>query len=375
MLERLDHIGLIYIMLYGASAMLALVASVYMLLRRANAVAPEITSPVRLRRWTAALFASMALSHLWYLPTYYLDASDSNFLAFAIGGMLDFMTIIPLVIVVLMTMLQDRRRKLWPVFALMVPLVVGLAVCGINNSTAIFPYLYAYYLLMGLGWLIYMIYATRQYGRWLRDNYADLEHKEVWQSFIIVALTLVVLILYAFEQQLTLYMTQFNGIFMVCYLVWRVETLSDLSLAAQADETADEDGEPEDETQAQEQGQHANGFVFDRIEPLLQRLCIDTQLYVQPDLTITQLAHTLGTNRSYLSRYFSIQNTTYNAYINSLRIEHFCRIYRESVANRRVFTAKQLAFESGYRSYTTFSYAFKQQKGLTVSAWMREEGE
>ena len=31
-----------------------------------------------------------------------------------------------------------------------------------------------------------MVRALRQYGRWLRDNYADLEHKEVWQSFVVL---------------------------------------------------------------------------------------------------------------------------------------------------------------------------------------------
>ena len=29
-----------------------------------------------------------------------------------------------------------------------------------------------------------MVCAIRTYGHWLRDNYADLEHKEVWQSFV-----------------------------------------------------------------------------------------------------------------------------------------------------------------------------------------------
>jgi len=35
------------------------------------------------------------------------------------------------------------------------------------------------------------------------------------------------------------------------------------------------------------------------------------------------------------------------------------------------FTAQQLAHESGYRNYSTFSLAFKQRMGQTVTAWMR----
>ncbi len=32
--------------------------------------------------------------------------------------------------------------------------------------------------------------ALIQYGRWLRENYADLEHKEVWQSLLFLACVL-----------------------------------------------------------------------------------------------------------------------------------------------------------------------------------------
>ena len=43
-----------------------------------------------------------------------------------------------------------------------------------------------------VAFIIYMMVAVRQYGRWLRDNYADLEHKEVWLSVaLLIGLMLV----------------------------------------------------------------------------------------------------------------------------------------------------------------------------------------
>ena len=47
-------------------------------------------------------------------------------------------------------------------------------------------------------------------------------------------------------------------------------------------------------------------------------------------------------------------------------------IYREAVAAQKTITAQQLAKDSGYRSYSTFSLAFKQRTGQTVTNWMRE---
>ena len=56
-----------YIMLYGGVMMLSLLGALYLLLRRGNAFAPEVSSPVRLRRWAAALLAVMALGHVWWM--------------------------------------------------------------------------------------------------------------------------------------------------------------------------------------------------------------------------------------------------------------------------------------------------------------------
>ena len=60
---------------------------------------------------------------------------------------------------------------------------------------------------------------------------------------------------------------------------------------------------------------------------------------------------------------------------NGLRIRRFINLYHDAVADQRSFTAQQLANESGYRSYSTFSAAFKQRMGQTVTAWMNSEAD
>lgn len=46
----------------------------------------------------------------------------------------------------------------------------------------------------------------------------------------------------------------------------------------------------------------------------------------------------------------------------------FIRRYHETVADKRIITARQLAFESGFHSCSTFSTPFKQNMGTTVGA-------
>ena len=115
--------------------------------------------------------------------------------------------------------------------------------------------------------------------------------------------------------------------------------------------------------------------IRNSIGSLLQQHCVDKQLYLQHDLTLLQLAKAIGTNRFYLSQYFSSQGTTYNDYINDLRINHFVSLYREAVDSQRSITAQQLALESGYRSYNTFRNAFKRKTGQSVTAWMKAASE
>ena len=359
-----------FYMLYAGVATLAVIAGFYLLFRKGNAFATEITSSKRLRRWTAAFFFSTFLSHVWYMPATFYTSPEDRMLFNTIGGLLDSLLVIPLAINVMLCMLQDRRRPLWTTFAMVAPLVAIFVYGLFNPCNIILPLLYITFLLLGIGFIIYMVHAVKQYGRWLRNNYADLEHKEVWQSFVVLAFIFLLFSFYIYGIGWSAYeyIVQVSGMLLVCYLLWRVETLSDLSISQSLALPAEEETAAEEEQEDNSLPQAIN----DKMAPLLQQHCIDTQLYLQYDLSVSQLAHAIGTNRSYLSQYFSQQGTSYNAYINNLRINHFVNLYRETVAAKRPFTAQQLALESGYHSYSTFSLAFKQRMGQTVTTWMRD---
>ena len=359
-----------FIMFYAGVTVMALIASCYLLLRRGNAFAPDITPPVRLRRWVAVFFACIALGHVWYLPTYFLSSSDDVVLFGLIGSLLDCLTFFPLEIVVLLAMLQDRHRPLWPVSLMLAPPIAGMAWSVISRSDALMPLIRIYFLLLSIGLIIYMVREVRRYRRWLRDNYADLEHKEVWQSFLVLAVIFIASDFYVGGYGLPVYeyVSQALAIVLICYLLWRVETLSDLSMSTN-------DEEEEFVTTENVEVNDLPLSIHNSIELLLQQHCIDKQLYLQHELNLLKLAKAIGTNRSYLSQYFSSIGINYNAYINDLRINHFVSLYHEAVASQRSITAQQLALESGYRSYNTFREAFKRKTGQSVTVWMKAASE
>ena len=355
-----EHITLdiiLLLMLYAVGATVSAVACVYLLLRRGNAFTRRISTPKRLRRWTAAFFGILTAGHLWYLPGTMMADGDAAALWMLIGALLDFMLTMPLALVVMLCMLQDRKRPLWIAWLITAPLIILSAVSVGMRSYALVPWMQGYFLLMAVGFTAYMVRQVRQYGRWLRDNYADLEHKEVWKSLLVLAVIMLLFCYYVVGYGSITYefIIQLCGIALVAYLLWRVETLQDLSVSQS----------PSSET--------ISDATYEQIGALLKQQCEDTQLFLQHDLTLSHLARALGTNRTYLGMYFSRQGTTYNSYINDLRIDCFVRLVREANAAQRPFTAQELAAQSGYRSYRTFSVAFRERKGQSVTAWMNEE--
>ena len=344
-----------FVTLYGGVTMLDVVAALYLLLRRGNAFAPEVTSPVRLRRWASAFFMATAVSHVFWL----LYASHPSTKAYLTVCALDVLLLIPTMAGTLLAMLQDRRRHVWPIVVALVPALVLSAIGISRGNEAIFTPISIYIISLYALFIVYMFFAVRHYRRWLRDNYADLEHKEIWLSFLVLAVFLLFFIVYSSTTDgiVMIYLLQADNILIVGLLLWRVETLQQLGDASAAE-------------QAEEEQKNSVPAIPSTIGPLLQKYCEDGQLYLQNDLTLSHLAQTIGTNRYYLSQHFAQQGITYNAYINNLRIRHFVRLYHEAVANHRIFTAQQLAHESGFHSYSTFSATFKQNMGTTVTTWM-----
>lgn len=342
-------------LMYVVATVTAIYASLYLFFRKGNAYEPGIQSPVRLRRCAAIFIATIALSHIWWKVFYYdliaADVTPSTELCI----LLDALISLPAMMFTLFAMLQDRKRPVWPIL-----LVEGLALLDIclfffTDKTytplviIVFCSLMAFVIFMGWRYV-------REYQSWLSENYADLEHKEIVTSMIVLIAFMLTPIIYNFFILDTRYdiIIELMDIALIFILLWRVETLQTLK---------------EPETQPQDTAS-APVDVFSKIEILLQKHCVEEQYYLRHDVSLSQLAGLIGTNRTYLSQYFSRTGQSYNSYINGLRVQHFIRLYDEALSTGRIFTANQLSFESGFQSYITFGTAFKKAKGQTVTAWM-----
>ena len=349
----------LFFMVYGGTALVALLACIYLWLRRVSIFAPAITPPVAVRRWTAIFFAFVFLGHVWW-ELFYIFSGEIYSVMCMVFAVLDSLALLTTLPGMLFAMLQDRKRPVWPIVLATIPYVVLTMLHFFYPHGYFIELAIAYICLVYVFFSIYMVFEVRKYGRWLRDNYADLEHKEVWVSHLLVLVILMIIISDGFLSQHIIASTfvQLIELAFIIFLLWRVDTLPLL-----------ESTPAEQRTLKQEQSM----VIPSNIEQLLTEHCVNTKLYLKHDLTLLQLAQAIGTNRLYLSQYFSRQGITYNAYINDLRISYFMSLYHEKTAAGQPIVAQQLASASGYRSYSTFSLAFKQRTGQSVTAWLHSQ--
>lgn len=111
----------------------------------------------------------------------------------------------------------------------------------------------------------------------------------------------------------------------------------------------------------------AQSWDDDSLLSQFQRLMIDQQLFLQPSLTLEDVAKRMGTNKTYVSK---LVNNTYNQgfpeLLNTLRIDYA----EQYLLNHREAKQKDVAAACGFLSASAFNSTFKKVTGLTPKMWV-----
>lgn len=137
-----------------------------------------------------------------------------------------------------------------------------------------------------------------------------------------------------------------------CLVEQELELVTDRVI--QEYETMDSDEAKEVLTELSRDSGPASSEVLDRLEQELRVLVEEGKLYLKPNLTMTELAVRLKTNRSYLSQLFRNRfHSSFYGYINRLRIRYaidYARLHPEA-------TRRNIAATSGFGSVRTMNRA------------------
>lgn len=120
-----------------------------------------------------------------------------------------------------------------------------------------------------------------------------------------------------------------------------------------------------DNTEIKEGLGDVNNDLFLRIKEYI----IDGKLYKQNDLRLDELARSIGTNRSYLSRAINqAAGINFNQFVNQFRIKEAQDLLQENNGLKMEF----VALEVGFGSVSSFRRAFIQTVGTTPEQWLKK---
>ena len=96
---------------------------------------------------------------------------------------------------------------------------------------------------------------------------------------------------------------------------------------------------------------------------------VEQKGYLSPGLTIRELADTLHTNRTYLSRYIrTMYNQTFREWITSMRVEYS----KELLAEHPEMILQDISEHSGFLSLSHFIKVFKEKEGCSPAKWRHQ---
>ena len=105
----------------------------------------------------------------------------------------------------------------------------------------------------------------------------------------------------------------------------------------------------------------------DNLVVRFQSLMKEKELFLQPKLTLDDVADELNTNKTYVSK---MVNNTYNMgfpeLVNTLRVEHA----KQYVLSHRDAKQEEIAANCGFLSASSFNTVFKKVTGVTPKVWI-----
>jgi putative transcriptional regulator, araC family len=101
----------------------------------------------------------------------------------------------------------------------------------------------------------------------------------------------------------------------------------------------------------------------------LLRLMQTEKPYLEPKLSLTQLAERLGVLPNHLSQIINqYEEKNFYDFVNSYRVEEFIALAKKDTDKN--FNLLGLAFEAGFNSKSSFNQVFKKFKGQTPSEFL-----
>lgn len=260
------------------------------------------------------------------------------------------MIAVPMYMFILMELVRPGKLTIKNALSYMMPFIILPILYITTESTMIYYILIGWTAVLGNYFMIWILIQIPRYHRMLKENFSYTENinlhwlRTILFSFYIilglwilncVAIHVNVEIIYLLVSMI-IWMT-------ICYYLYKHEqVLDELKSEPTAEAIA-----PEERTPSELGG---------KIELLFH----EKELFLNPQLKLSDVARAVGTNRTYVSNYFNQElGVSFYEYVNAMRIDFACRLLSQTTES-----IKEIACKSGFNSQQSFIRTFMKLKGV-----------
>lgn len=230
------------------------------------------------------------------------------------------------------------------------PFVVLSALYAVTRIQWIFYLEVAWAAIYGTGYLIWTAVNIPRYNRHLKEVYSYTENVNLgwlrvilYTFYVILGLWILDCVVIHLDMEIVYLLSNLMLWMIISYFLFRHESV--------IDELADCAPEPSGEDMP------AGNSLARSIEELFAV----KQVFLNPNLKLSDVARAVGSNRTYVSNYFNRQQgSTFYDYVNGWRVEYSLRLLLDTD-----HSIKAVARMSGFNSDTSFIRTFSKIKGCT----------
>ncbi len=205
----------------------------------------------------------------------------------------------------------------------------------------------------GTGMLIWTMVNIPRYNRHLKEMYSYTENVNLGWLKVILCTFYVILGVWIFD--CVVIHIDMECVYLLCNLVlWMVVSYFLYRHELVIGELADWKPEPE---RTAEEG--------NALSAKIEELFTVQNIYLTPDLKLSDIATAVGSNRTYVSNYFNRgASTNFYEYVNTRRVAHACRLLAETD-----MPINEIGRNSGFCSHAAFTRVFSKHKGCSPTVF------
>lgn len=339
----------------------------YLLLTKHSLFSSTVKQSPLMRKTTGVAVLAWSASFAIGLAELYLRTKH-EFDFYSLSILLDLF-LVPIIIVLMLSMIQVATDRKQIIIYNVVP--VALLITFIFTQSAwIIPVAIIYWGIDIVGFMTRFHNMQKRYKKKLKENFSDLQNRELKWINSVAVLFLLYAFLYLFghltDSPRACSFSYIISMIGWTYFVWHVEHQKALVNFWEENETLDLLTQIATEGETKEPAK-LNPTEYSWLQELLEKECEAKHLYLRPDISIVELAKHLGTDRTCLNQYFNSQNTSFYNYINKLRINHAVEMIKERETG---VSLDEISIKCGFNTPDTFRRAFSEQMGCTPALYI-----